>query len=118
MPWVKVSALLLCCAQHEYAQSTSDAMASVRLPARICTADAWLRANTWQQKGTSPTSATWRLSCAAHPWDLANAKPIDWLALIKTKKPDDIACALSLIAFLIASFAVFLHRNIWLRLRW
>ena len=61
----------------------------------------------------APSSATWQLSCAAHPWDLVGTKPIDWFVLVHNN-PDDIAFALFLFLFVIALLGSFLYRTIWL----
>ena len=91
--------------------------ARVSLPARACTAGAWLRANTWRQKGTAPTSATWQLSCAPHPWALAATRPIDRLALMFKTSPEDISCVLTILFSVSAMLAVNLHHILWVRMR-
>ena len=113
MHGAKVSALPLCCAKHEYGQ-----VYNVMWWQGVCTAGAWLRANTWRQKGRAPTSATWRLSCAAHPWDLAATKPIDWAAVILNASPENVVCAFSVLCVLLALLALSLYRTICLQLRW
>ena len=95
--WAKVSALPLCCAQRDMASPQGDVIARMCLPARVCTAGAWLRANTWRQNRTAPTSAPWQLSCVTHPWALAATRPIDRLALMFKTCPEDIAALISVL---------------------
>ena len=123
MHWAKVSALPLCCAQHDVTNPQDDVIARMCLPARVCTAGAWLRANTWRQNRTAPTSAPWQLSCVAHPWALAATRPTDRLALGSDTAADNAANAFSmlfafiaLLAFHLTGLAVFLHCIIWRQL--
>ena len=123
MHWAKVSALRYAVISMSMANSQHDVVAGVCLLARVCTADAWLQANTWRQKGTAPTSATWKLSCAAHAWHLATTRPIDGLGLRSDTAADDAASAISmlyafivLIAFHLTGLAAFLHCIVWRQL--